>query len=162
MVSDGAFVVEAVDQPRSGGAGIGQGLERGEGLRRDDEEGAVRVDHIEHRSHIRRVDVRDEMDVDVVMNVRTQCPVRHGGTEVRATDADVDDMTDPLSGRSLPRARPHPLGEARHAIEHVGDVGGHRSAVNREVIVVAGPQSGVEHGSVFGGIDVFSGEHRFG
>jgi hypothetical protein len=58
--------------------------------------------------------------------------VRHHRAEVRAADADVDDVADRLAGVSLPLARANALRERCHAVEDVVDVGDHVTAVHDE------------------------------
>jgi hypothetical protein len=73
---------------------IATGVEVARGL---DEIGAIHV----------RDETGDELPIGVVAERRSG----HGRPEVRAADADVDDVPDPLAGVPAPPARPDALGE---------------------------------------------------
>ena len=49
--------------------------------------------------------------------------IRHDGTQVRAADADVDDVADAFAGMARPFAAADPIGERGHLVEDGVDSG---------------------------------------
>ena len=57
-------------------------------------------DLTEHIDDVGGIDIGDEMTGDVRVAVGAQCLIRHRRTQVRATNADVDNVRDSLAGGS--------------------------------------------------------------
>jgi len=108
---------------------------------------------------VRAVDVRDEVHVQIGLPVRPQRFGHHHRTEIRAADADVDDVRDRLAGVALPRAAAQPLGERAHRAEHAIDVGHHIPAVDEDRSIASVAQRGVQHGPALGAVDLGAGKH---
>ena len=159
---DGSGCFEPRPQPVPREAGVGEGLERGEGLRGDDEERRLGVEPLGLLGHVGRVDVRHEPSLDAGIGIWLQRGRDHDRAEVRAADADVDDVGDLLAGHALPFPAAHPVGEGRHAREHLLHVVIDVLSVDDERGLGAGrtPQGGVQHRAVLGRVDVFAGAHR--
>ena len=65
VLADGALAAGCRDQPGAGGARVGHGLLRGEGLAGDDEQRGARIEPGEQRGDVGAIDIGDEMDVQV-------------------------------------------------------------------------------------------------
>ena len=76
-------------------------------------------------------------NVMLALGVVAQRLVGHDRAEVRAADADVDDVPDALAGVAGPRAAPHALGEGRHLVEHRVDLGDDVLAVHHDRLTAA-------------------------
>ena len=86
--------------------------------------------------------------------------VGHDRTEVRAADADVDDVADALAGVALPVAAAHSVGEVGHLVEHRVNLGHDVLAVDYDRRAARRAQRDVQHGAVFGDVDLVAAEHR--
>src|SRR5262249_44889518 len=64
------------------------------------------------------VDVGDEPERHGALAVVAERLVGHDRPQIRAADADVDDVADALSGVALPGAALYALGEVGHLVEH--------------------------------------------
>ena len=98
------IAAESLQRPVARGVGVGHGLERGEGLGGDEEEGLVGVEVADGFDEVGAIDVGDEAEGEVALAVVLQRLVGHDRAEVGAADADVDDVADALAGVSLPLA----------------------------------------------------------
>src|SRR6266508_87961 len=101
----------ACSSPGARGAGVGHGLQRREGLRRDDEQCLGGVEVAGGLGEVGTVDVRDEAESQAAVAVGFQGLVGHHRAEVGSADADVDVVADGLAGVPLPLAAAHPVGE---------------------------------------------------
>ena len=149
-------------EPVAREAGVGERLEGGEGLRGDDEQRRLGVEVGGLLREVGRVDVRDEPRLDAGVRVGLERLVDHHGAEVRAADADVDDVRHPLAGHARPLAAAHALGERGHPLEHGLHVGVDILPVDDERGLRAGrsAQRGVQDGAILGRVDVLAREHR--
>ena len=90
-----------------------------------------------------------------------QCARRHLGAEVRAADADVDDMANGIAGVALPVAAAQLFDDIRHLFAHRAyfwhDVGLGR----RKSGVVEVAQGWMEDGALFADVDLVSSEQAF-
>jgi len=78
----------------------------------------------------------------------------HLGAEIRAADADVHHIANPLAGVTGPLAATHLVGKRRHL-----GAFGHDFGMEWRVRI-ARTQRGVQDGAAFRRIDDFAGEHR--
>ena len=99
-------------------------------------------------------------NVRLAVAVMLQRLVGHHRPEVRAADADVDDVADPLAGVALPLAAADLVGEARHLVEHGVDLGHDVLAVDQDRLAFRGAQGDVQHGAILGDVDLLAAEHR--
>lgn len=83
----------------------------------------------------------------------------HQRTEIGAADADAHDVGDGLMRVAQPVARAHRVGEARHAVEHSGDLGHDVLAADPYGRIGRAAQGHVQHGPVLGGVDRLAAEH---
>ena len=89
-----------------------------------------------------------------------ECLIGHHRAEIRATNADVDDVLDALAGVALPRTRAHLLGKHAHPVERRVNLCNDVLTVDFERCVARKAQRRVEHRSVLRDIDVITAEHR--
>jgi hypothetical protein len=94
------------------------------------------------------------------MRILAQRQAHHLGAEVGAADADVDDVGDRFAGVAEPGAAAHRVAERFYARQHAVHVARDVLAVHRDRLAFRGAQGGVQDGTVFGGVDLFAGEHR--
>ncbi len=158
---DGALSLELLEHPGLDLAGVGEGLERGEGLGDDDHERGLGIEALELLCLIVGVDVGDIAAVDTGVGIGTQGLVSHDRAQIGAADADRHQVLDLLAGNALPLTGAHALGEGIHAIEDLVHVGDDILAVDNELALIAcrTAQRGVQDGTVLGGVDVLAGEH---
>lgn len=85
----------------------------------------------------------------------------HDGTEVGASDTNVDDGVNGFTGVSLPRAGSDLFGELFDVSEDLVDLVTGSGLVNLPTALAGRwvSQSNVEHSSVFRRVDVLSGKH---
>ena len=83
----------------------------------------------------------------------------HDRAEIRATDADVHDIANPLSRMALPSAVSESIGKVRHAIKHRMDLGHHVLTFHKEGSLPRRAQSHMQHRSLLGGVDPLPVEH---
>ena len=123
MFGDGCLVLQPRQQPVPRRMGVGHGLKRREGLRRDDEHRLFGVE-IDHRlGEIGSVDIGDEAENHIAGAILAECLIGHDRPQVRAADADIDDIANPLAGMAFPGAAAHAVCEVRHLIENGMNLG---------------------------------------
>ena len=159
-VLDGAPGDQGVQQPGAGHAGVGEGLQGGEGLGGDDEQRGLGIQVRGLDEAVGRVDVRDEPALQALLLVGQQRLVDHHRPEIGTADADVDHGADRLARDPHPLAGTHLVGEGEHLVQHLVDVRDHVLPVDRQLRVAGQPQRGVQHGTVLGDVDVLSAKHR--
>ena len=160
VLGDGGLVAaEALQRPVARGVRVGHGLERGEGLGGDEEERLVGVEVAHGFGEVGAVDVGDEAEGEVALAVVLQRLVGHDRAEVGAADADVDDVADALAGVALPFAAAHSVGEGGHLVEHRMDAGDDVFAIDEDRFAFGRAQRDVQHGAVFGDVDLVAAEH---
>ena len=86
------FIAERLHAPIAGGAGIGERFQRREGLGGDDEERFGGVEIARRLDEIGAVHIGDEAAGQVAVAVVPERLIRHHRAEVRAADADIDDI----------------------------------------------------------------------
>src|SRR5262249_40084550 len=131
-----------------------------EGLRRNDEQGLRWIEIMCCLDEVGAVDVRHEPERHIALAVMTQCFVGHDRPEVGATDADVDDVTDPLTRVSLPLTAADAVREVRHLIEHCMDMWYDVLAVHDDRCPSWRTQGNMQHSAVLGDVDLVAAEHR--
>ena len=97
-----AHVFRCLEEPVLGCVGVGDGLLSGEGLGGDDKERRLGIKFLQRLRHVGAVDVGHKVSPQVSPGlVRLQRLCHHQGPEVRAADANVDDVGDVFAGVSL-------------------------------------------------------------
>ena len=158
-VVDGTGGDQTIKQPGAHAAGIGEGLQGGEGLGGDDDQRGLRVEISGLDGGIRRVDVGDETALQAVLDVGLECFVGHHGAQVGTTDANVDDGADRLAGDAFPLPGTYLAREVVDLVEGLVDVGDGVLAVHGERVGAGTAQGGVQDGTVLGDVDVLPGVH---
>ena len=165
VLCDGLFVtIEGLQHSFLGGLCVGHGFEGGEGLGCDDEEGFFQVDLLQGFSHVGAIDVRNEEHFRRVFassrlfSIGLQGFGNHHRAKVGTADTDVHHVLDGHAGVALPGTGTNQLGEVFHVLEHGANFGHHVLAVDANRIVTLVTQSSVEHGALFGGVNLFAAE----
>jgi hypothetical protein len=160
MVGDRCLVAERVQQPAPRRVCVGHCLLRGEGFGGDDEE-CPRWIEVAHRlGKIGAVNVGDEAEAHITCTVVAQRFIGHHRPQVRAADADVDDVADALTSEALPRAAAHAFGERAHLIEHGVHLRHDILTIDNDMRVARGAQGDMQHGAIFGHVDLVAAKHR--
>jgi hypothetical protein len=146
-------------EPLPRAEGVGHGLLRGEGLGGDQEQGGFGVERFEGLGDVGAVHVGDEVHPQPGRRIGPQAFGDHHRAEVRAADADVDEVPDRSAGVPRPGARANLLREILHPRQHGLDLGHDIPAVRLDPGVRTVAQGHVEHGAVFGFVDPVAGEH---
>ena len=154
------FVSELRKRPLARGRRVPDRLQRRERLRRDDEQRLLRIEVARRLDDVGAVDVGDEAERQVALRVVAEGLVRHDRAEVRAADADVDHVADPLAGVSRPLPAADAVGERRHAVEDLVHLRDDVLAVHLDVRPLRRAERDMQHGAVLRDVDVLAGEHR--
>ena len=163
-LGDGAVGGELLEQPSAGLASVGQGLQGGEGLGNDDEQGGLRIEALGLLGQVVRIDVGDVASGDASVGVRLQRFVHHDGTQVGAADADVDYGLDLATGHTGPLAGTNVVSKGVDLVEGLAHVLDGVLTVNDVLALILNraAQSGVQHSAVFGVVDVHARVHSLG
>ncbi len=161
MSGNGGFLAfQAGQQPVTRGMRVGHGLERGEGLRGNDEQ-RLRGIETQHRfGEVRAIDIGDEAEGHGALAVVLERFVGHDGAEIGAADADIDHAADAFAGVSLPLAAAHAVGEIAHLVEHGMDLRHDVLAIDHDRGPSRRPQGDMQHGAILRHIDLLAGKHR--
>ncbi len=155
-----AVAAQARQQPVAGGLGVGHRLQRGEGLRGDDEQRFRRVEIAHGLGEVGAVDVRDEAERQVAVAVVPQGLVGHDRAQIGAADADVDDVANRACRCGPSMAAADALGRKRPSCRARHGPGARRSRRRpRSLRSARRPQGHVQDGPVFGDVDLLAAEH---
>ena len=147
------------EEPLAGRPGVGHRLQRGEGLRGDDEQRRLGVERLERLGDMGAVDVRDEVRGDIHA-VLLQRLGRHKGTQIGTSDPDVDHIGDRLAGVPLPLAGVDLSAELPHLGQNGVNFREDVLAVDQHRGVVPLAKGGMMNGAPFGNVYFLAGEHR--
>ncbi len=154
-----ASSLQTCQRPVARGVRVGHGLERGEGLGGDDEQG-LRGIEVDHRlGEVGAVDVGDKAKDHLAVAVVFERFVGHDRAEVGASDADVDDVANALAGVAFPVSAADAVGESGHLVEHGVDAGNYILAVDNDGLALRRTQGDVQDRPLFGDVDLFSAKH---
>ena len=103
--------------------------------------------------------IRHVVNAEARVSVRDQRVRNHLRPQVGAADPNVDDIGDPFAVVALPRPAPHRFRKVSHLVQNFGDARHHVFAVHIDGVVGAVPQRDVQHGAVFGGVDLCARKH---
>ncbi len=160
VLGDGLDVAaEARKRPVARRVRVGHGLEGGEGLGGNNEEGLGGIEVLNGLGKIGAVDIGNEAEGQRTVAVVAEGLVGHDGTEVGASDADVDDVLDALSGVALPLAAANAVGEGSHGPEHLVNLGDNVDTVHLDHLPLGGAECDMEHCAVLGDVDLLPGKH---
>src|SRR5262249_18406530 len=104
--------------PRARRVGVGHCFECGKGLRRHDKQRFLRSEIAYCFREVRAVDIGNESEGHVALAIVPEGLIGHNRSEIGAANADVDYITNALTGMTFPRAAPHAVREAGHLVEH--------------------------------------------
>mmetsp|Transcript_30247 Transcript_30247/g.63716 ORF Transcript_30247/g.63716 Transcript_30247/m.63716 type:complete len:581 (-) Transcript_30247:150-1892(-) len=151
-----------IHEPLLGGAGVGHGLLRGEGLGGDEEERRLGVALLEDLGDVRPVHVGAEVHGEIPLRVGLERLADHDGAQVRPPDADVHDGVDALARVALPVAAADLFGEDLDLAQHFVHFGHDVRAVHVDGGVALISQRHVEDGAFLGVVDLGAGVHFLG
>lgn len=140
--------------------GVGHGFLGGESFRRDQEQRGFRVHFLQHFSDVGTIDVRDEVHSQMIF-IRTQRFGHHERAEVGTADTDVHHVGDGLTGVAFPLTGDNRLRESFHLLKHGVHFRHHIFAVHDDRRIATVTQRHVQHGAVFGAVNLLAGEHGF-
>jgi hypothetical protein len=150
------LIAGSLEEPRSCGLGIRDGFLSRKRFTGDDEESSLRITFPQDLGDMRSVDVGNKVRFEVSLGVRLQSLRDHHRSKVRATDADIDDGSDGLSSITLPL----PLRTAsENSFIWLSTEPTSSTPASVKFVIVKVAQSDMEHCTVFGCVDVGSGEH---
>lgn len=152
------LLLARLQEPLLGALGVGDGLLSRECLGSDEEHGRLRVTLLQHLGKVGTIDVGDKVSMQVTLRVRLERFGDHDRTQVTTTDANVDDGVDALAGVPLPFTRANGVGKLLHVVKDALDFIG-TCLLDVELVIKDVAQSDVQDGTVFGGVDVFTGKH---
>ena len=165
MLGNGLFVaIESLEDGGLGGFGVRHGFKSREGLGSDDEERFFDVHLLEGLGHVGAVDVGDKVNFrrclagNGLVGIGLQSFGHHHRAQVGAADTDVHHVLDGLAGVALPLAATDQVGKVFHVLEHGANFGHHVLAVDANRVFALVAECGVEHGALFGGVNLFAGE----
>ncbi len=141
--------------------GVGQRLKCRERLGADDEKCLLGIEVTRGFVEVGAINVGDEAEGHIAPAVMTQRLVGHYRAQIRATDADVNDVADRPIRVSTPAAAADCFGESRHAVEDRTDLGHDVDAVAKNPLVFRRAQGDMENGALLGHVDFLTAEHRF-
>ncbi|GMR55918.1 hypothetical protein PMAYCL1PPCAC_26113, partial [Pristionchus mayeri] len=130
-----------------------------ERFRRNDEESCLRRETRGHLNDVCSIDVADEVDLGADLVV-AQGLSHHQRTQIRSSDADVDDISDLLASVASPGARDDRSAELLHVSQHAVDIGHHILSLHENGRVSAVAKRDVKHSTVLGEVDLLAAEHR--
>ena len=99
------------------------------------------------------------MDPQVWAPVRFERFGNHFRPQVRPADADIDYIGDGLAGIALPASGSDQVTKGSHFGQHPVDLRHHVLTVNQDGAIGPIAESHVEHGPIFGGVDLLPAEH---
>ena len=102
MPGDRALVAQLINAPRARCVGVGQSLQRGEGLGADDEQRFGGVQVAGRLDQCSGIHVGHKTAAQVTLAVMAQGLAGHGRAEVRPADANIDDIADALATVTSP------------------------------------------------------------
>ncbi len=159
MLRDRGFT-EPLDDPGTRRARVRQRLQRGEGLRTDDEERTRRIDGREYVRELTAVDVRNEVTAATLRGIRAQRFCRHHRPEIRTADADIHDLGEALTGDAGAHAAAvHLADEGFESRALLADDSCDIDAIDHPQRLARRSERDVQRRPVFRVVDVLAGEH---
>ena len=121
MLADICIRYTAVDEPSSSALSVSQGLFSGECFRADDEQGGRGVKIASYNIKIVRINVGNKVGAKL-RRFSIERSADHSGSEVRATNADVNDISEGLPRCARVRAAVNALNSRFHARKRFADL----------------------------------------
>ena len=171
LCDSGLVAIECLEDGCLCGFGVRHGFKSCERLGSNDEESFFDIHLLEGFGHVGAVDVRNEVDFrrsfacDRLFCIRLESFGDHHRTEVGTADTDVHNVLDGLAALAFPLAATDEVGEVFHVLEHSANFRHDILAIDANRIVALVAECGVEHGALFGGVNLFAckvlGAHVF-
>src|SRR5580704_3830597 len=162
MFGDRFFVTpQTSERPSASRMGVGHGLERREGFRRNYEKGLLWTPVAYGFREVCAIDVRNETKRQGTFAVILERLVCHHRPEVGPADADVDDVADALTGVAGPCATPDTIGQPRHSVQNGVHLRYHVLVIDNDGCSPRSSQSCVQDRSILCNIDFLATEHGF-
>ena len=139
-------------------ARIGEGFHGGEAFRGHDHQRAGGIEAGERIGDVGRIEIGHEMAARAVV-IRGKRAGGHGGAEIGAADADIDDIGDRRRPLAAVFARAKRAREGLHAPAGFEDLIGDVDPAEPEGGPIGEPQRPVDHGAVLGFVDGRAGKH---
>ena len=158
MVAD-SRLANALGDPGPGGRRVGHRLHRGEGLRRDDEQGARRIEPAQRVADVGAIDVGDEMAPQLRRREGRERPRSHCGPKVGSANADIDDVRHRLAQSAPHPALAHVGGEGQHLFARADHLRHDILAVDQHRLAGEIAQGGMQDGALLGDVDLLASEH---
>ena len=99
------------------------------------------------------------MEPQPLVAVGAQCLRHHIGSQIGTTNTDIDYIGDGLAGIALPASGSDQVAKGSHFGQHPVDLRHHVLTVNQDGAIGPIAESHVEHGPIFGGVDLLPAEH---
>ena len=160
MPGDRFFIpAKTLNRPGASGVRVGHRFQSREGFRRDDEErfGGIKIP--DRLGEISTIDVGHKAECHRALAVGFQRFIGHHRPEIRAADADVHNVADALAGMAYPCPAADAVGEVGHPVQHLVHVRNDVAPIHRNGRPARRPQRRMEHGPVFGAVDLLALEH---
>ncbi len=148
---------QRLGEPGFGQIRVGQGLAGGEGLGGDDEQRRLRLRLRQRAREVVRIGIGDKRKRLRRIRLAPERPGEHARAEVGAADADVDHRAHRLAAMAQQALAANGVAEGAHALLGLAHQR-HDIAARREHLQ-PGAQRHVQHGAVFGVIDMLAFEH---
>ncbi len=155
----GLLAAQRAHAPRAGGMRVGQSFQRCKGLGGDDKERLRGIQIARRLDEFAAVNVGDEAHGQGAVTVILQRFVGHPGTQVRAANADIDDVAYAPASVAGPGAAAHAVGEVRHLVEHSMHPGYDVLAIDNDALVLRRAQGDMQHGAPLGDVDLVAAKH---
>jgi hypothetical protein len=115
---------------------------------------------IDHRlGEVSAVDVGDKAKDHGTVAVVFERLIGHDRAQIRASDADVDDIANALAGVAFPFSAADAVGKGGHLVEHRVDSRDDVLAIDNDGLPFGRSQGDVQDGPVFGDVDLFPAKH---
>lgn len=150
------LVLRSLEEPITRALRVRNRLLSREGLARDDEERSLGIGLAQGLGEVRAIDVGHEVRLQIALRVGLERLRDHDGPEIRATDTNVDDSVDGLTGITLPLSTANRFRELLDVREDLPDLVD-TSLLDLEVVEVA--ERDVQYRAILGSVNVLSSEH---
>jgi hypothetical protein len=158
VAGDGGGIAEVGHQPVTRRLRIEHGFLRREGFAGDQEQRRAGVERLQQGRQLSAIEIGDVMHAQRRMRKRAQSVAEHLRPQVRATDADIDDVTDRLAGEPQRLSGTYPVGKSGHPLARGENLGHHVQIRIREG-TARSSQGDMQYRTIFAGIDSFTAEH---
>ncbi len=118
------------------------------------------IDLFQHIAELHAVDVGDAVQAQIAVAILGQRLGGHDDAEVRAPDADIDDVGEGLAGMAMDAAAVNSFDEAAHLLQAGAHFRHDILTIDGDRPVGAVTQSDVQYRALLSAVDFLAGEHR--